>query len=66
MLPYSTSLCYHVVPVLCVYEFFRNTTGHTSYYQQFDIKLDLEGPDKVEPDLPYNAKVSTLDFYIYI
>ena len=36
---------------------YLNATGHTLYFQEFDVKITLEGPKKFKPGLPYNAKV---------
>ncbi|XP_067934596.1 ovostatin-like isoform X3 [Watersipora subatra] len=37
---------------------YLNATAQTLYFQQYDIQLKLEGPDRFKPGLPYNAKLT--------
>ena len=37
---------------------YLNATTQTLQFQQYDIKLEIEGADKFKPGLPYNGKVS--------
>ncbi|XP_067934592.1 alpha-2-macroglobulin-like protein 1 [Watersipora subatra] len=37
---------------------YLNATAQTLYFQQYDIQLNLEGPDGFKPGLPYNARLT--------
>lgn len=37
---------------------YLNATTETLQFQQYDIELKIEGPEKFKPGLSYNAKVS--------
>lgn len=36
---------------------YLNATKQTQTFQQYDVQLSIEGPDKYKPGLPYNGKV---------
>ena len=51
-----TVLLYSVITIIFLGTYL-NATDEVLYFQQYNIKLDLEGPKKFKPGLPYNAKV---------